>query len=460
MVLAGTMAFMAGCLHYGSPQALYDRARNEVAALKPHPLLVPTPFTQAAGDAVVRGAAILTTTATAPVTSTPPAAAAAATRGPQQLSLPVVMDGSTASRAGSGGDAVSASPALSATSATSSTVADAAPSAPTITPTVAVAYQPAATQVSLKGISHAWQTWNNCGPSTLSMNLSYFGSKLTQADVAAVMRPNRDDKNVSPSEMAAYAREQGFGAVVRVNGNADTLRLLLSNGLPVLVETWLEPEPNDGMGHYRLLTGYDDAARQWIVYDAYVSTGVDPNKPYDGIRSSYDELDPLWAVFDRVYIVVYQPEQEPLVRAILGSEADDTTMWQQSLDRHTAESAANPKDAFARFDEGTDLVALGRYVEAAAAYDQARIVGLPWRMLWYQFGPFEAYYQTGRYDEVIALADATLKTADNIEELYYWKGLALQAKGDTAGARAAWQRAVQLNPHYADPAAALAKLGS
>ena len=48
--------------------------------------------------------------------------------------------------------------------------------------------------------------------------------------------------------------------------------------------------------------------------------------------------------------------------------------------------------------------------EAAAAFDQARQIGLPWRMLWYQFGPFEAYYETGRYDEVIALADATLQT--------------------------------------------------
>jgi tetratricopeptide (TPR) repeat protein len=441
LVLAGTLAFMAGCLHYGSPEALYDRARAEVSALKPHPLLVPTPFTQAAPAAVAASAA--------QTTATPRAAAPRATRALQQLSLPVVLGSSP-------------TPTVSNPTNAPVTVTVAATTTPTVSGAVSatVAYQPAAARASLTGVTHMWQTWNNCGPATLSMNLSYFGSTLTQADVAAVLRPDRDDKNVNPAEMADFARKQGYRATVRVNGDADKLRLLLSNGFPVLVETWLEPKPNDGMGHYRLLTGYDDAARQWTVYDAYVSTGVEPNKPYGGIRSSYDELDSLWAVFDRVYIVIYKPEQEPLVRAILGADADDPAMWQRALDRHTAEVTAKPADAFTRFDQGTDLVALGRYAEAAAAYDQARVTGLPWRMLWYQFGPFQAYYETGRYDEVVALADATLKTADNIEELYYWKGLALKAKGDAAGARAAWERAAQLNPHYADATAALAKLGS
>jgi hypothetical protein len=97
------------------------------------------------------------------------------------------------------------------------------------------------------------------------MNMSYFGSKLSQADVAAVLRPYRDDKNVSPDEMAAYARARGLQAIVRVNGDADRLKRLLSAGVPVLLETWYEPKPNDGMGHYRLLVGYDDAAREWIA---------------------------------------------------------------------------------------------------------------------------------------------------------------------------------------------------
>jgi predicted double-glycine peptidase len=89
----------------------------------------------------------------------------------------------------------------------------------------------------LTGLAHAWQTWNNCGPATLAMVLSYSGSTLTQADVGVTLRTDKEDKNVSPEELADFARSQGLRALVRVNGDADRLRLLLSNGVPVVIET-------------------------------------------------------------------------------------------------------------------------------------------------------------------------------------------------------------------------------
>lgn len=305
-------------------------------------------------------------------------------------------------------------------------------------------------------MTHMWQKWNNCGPATLSMNLSYYGLALEQLDVAAVLKPNRDDKNVSPEEMAAFARSQGLHALVRVNGDADRLRLWLSNGMPVLIETWLEVEPGNGMGHYRLLTGYDDARREWTVYDSYVSAGVDASQPYRGIRMAYADVERWWAVFNRTYILVYTDELAPLVLSILGEDADDGLMWQRALRQAQAGVEQNPDDPFAWFNLGSDLVTLGRFEEAAAAYDRARVLGLPWRMLWYQFGPFRAYYETGRYQELTTLAEATIATDGEIEETYYWKGKGLAAQGDLTGARQAWQHAVGLNPNYTAAASALA----
>ena len=133
-------------------------------------------------------------------------------------------------------------------------------------------------------------------------------------------------------------------------------------------------------------------------------------------------------------------------------------MWARGLAQTQAVVQAQPNDPFAWFNLGSDLVALDRFKEAAQAYDRARRIGLPWRMLWYQFGPFRAYYETGRHDEVIALANATIATAKQAEEAYYWRGLAEQAKGDANAARASWQKALELNPRYADAAAALASL--
>ncbi len=317
---------------------------------------------------------------------------------------------------------------------------------------------PLPAQVRLTGLTHMWQTWNNCGPATLAMYLSYFGDKAGQAAVAAAIRPNREDKNVSPEELAAFARLRGFHAIARANGDADRLRQLLAAGIPVLIETWHEPKPNDGMGHYRLLTGYDDNAAAWIAYDSYDARGVDARAPYTGVYLPYDELGSLWHVFNRQYVVVYTDAMAPDVRRILGPDLDDDAMWARALEDARAAVAVEPTDAFAWFNLGSDLVASGRYAEAAEAYDRARQIGLPWRMLWYQFGPFQAYYQVGRHEEVVALANATLRTARYVEELYYWRGLAQQAQGRIAEARASFEQALEMNAFFGPAADALASL--
>ncbi|MEZ4715309.1 MAG: C39 family peptidase [Caldilineaceae bacterium] len=176
---------------------------------------------------------------------------------------------------------------------------------PTATPAVVV---PPAT--ALGNIRHEWQTWNNCGPATLAMNLSYYGSPLDQAQIGAVLRNVPDDKNVGPQEMADFARGQGFNAEVRVNGSPDRLRALLAAGIPVLVETWHEAEPNDGLGHYRLLTGYDDARNVWIAYDTYDNRNpVATDGTYQGVALDYGEFDNWWRVFNRTFVLVYPPDR-------------------------------------------------------------------------------------------------------------------------------------------------------
>jgi hypothetical protein len=56
----------------------------------------------------------------------------------------------------------------------------------------------------------------------------------------------------------------------------------------------------------------------------------------------------------------------------------------------------------------------------------------PWRMTWYQTGPYAAYYHTGRYQDVIDLATFTLVNTgvQEIEETWLWRGRARLALGD------------------------------
>lgn len=319
--------------------------------------------------------------------------------------------------------------------------------------------------VRLEGFEHQFQLWNNCGPTTLAMTLSYFDLHLTQSDTAGVLKPNPEDRNVGPQEMAAYVNNQTpFAALARANGTRDTVRRLVAEGIPVILEIGIEP-PGEfrwmgWYGHYLLVVAYDDAAGQFWVYDSWLGTSEVPleNADKDGRVLTYDDFERDWAHFNRTYIAVYRPEQAETVAAIIGEEMDDTVMWQKGLARAQADAAAQPDNAFYWFNLGTGYNALGQYEEAATAFDQARAIGLPWRMLWYQFGPYEAYYQTGRYEDVVLLADVTLKDRPYFEESFYYKGIALAAQGDTNAARDNLEKAIAFNPNFAPAAVALEEL--
>jgi tetratricopeptide (TPR) repeat protein len=251
---------------------------------------------------------------------------------------------------------------------------------------------------------------------------------------------------VSPHELAAYAEEIGMRALVRQNGTFERLKLLMSNGLPVMIETgFVTPSGKEGwMGHYKLLNGYDD--QQFTFMDSY-------NGPDQKI--TFEAVDADWRVFNRLYMVVFPSDQEAVVRAIVGDDLDDATMYTQAAARARAEIEAHPQDAFAYYNLGTSLNGLQQYTDAAAAFDRARVLGLPWRMLWYQFGPYIAYLQTGRYDEVIALSDATLRVVADLEESHYYKGLALRALGHGDAARREFEAALRYNHNYQDAQRAL-----
>jgi tetratricopeptide (TPR) repeat protein len=305
----------------------------------------------------------------------------------------------------------------------------------------------------LSGFRHEYQLWNNCGPATLSMALSYYGWQGDQRNAAAFLKPDQEDKNVSPSEMATFVRQQGLEVVIRYGGNIHLIQRLLLAGFPVMVEKGFDPEPDrlGWMGHYLLIVGYNEFDRAMVTMDSY--TGPSQNEPYV-------HLDDFWRHFNRVYLVIYRPEQEADLAAVLGDEMDPTVNLWNTLAIAIDEVTQNPNDAYAWFNLGTSYTQVGLYEDAAGSFDQARSLGLPWRMLWYQFGPYKAYYEVGRYDDMIALADATLATTLEIEESFYYKGMALQAKGDLNGARAAYQQAIDFNPNYAAAVQAISALPS
>ena len=117
--------------------------------------------------------------------------------------------------------------------------------------------------------------------------------------------------------------------------------------------------------------------------------------------------------------------------------------WKLPRQRHKA----SPDNAFAWFNLGTNLTYFERYIEATDAYDKARAIGLPQRMLRYQFGPFIAYFHSGQMDDLLTLTEYALKITPSSEEALLWYGWAMYRQGKSSAALESFQKALERNPH-------------
>jgi len=318
-----------------------------------------------------------------------------------------------------------------------------------ISATATATLPPLPAQASIPSPEYEKQTPNNCGPATLSMALHMYGWEGAQADIAAFIKPVTGDRNVNPEELRYYVRTQAgwLNLEYRVGGSIETLKRLIAANYPVIVESVTSLDPNDALGptddlwaaHYLLLTGYDDSAQSFTIQDSY--HGAD-------LKITYSQLEEEWKPFNNLYLVMYFPEFEEEMKILLASNWDPNLNRQNTLAASQADSAKNPTDAFAWFNVGSNLVYFDRYEEAALAYDKAREIGVPLRMFRYQFGPFLAYFHSGRNDDLLVLTDYARGVTEMSEETWLWYGYGLYRKGDNAGALKAWQKADSINPQF------------
>ncbi len=350
---------------------------------------------------------------------------------------------------------------------------------PTVTPSPAAPKETATPQASptptttplpervvLTGIVHEYQQFNNCGPANLAMALSYWGWQGDQRDTRSFLRPNLkvDDKNVNPSEMVEFVeRFAGMQAFVRYGGDLDLLRRLIAAGFPALIEAGHHPPDDWWMGHYLVVSGYDDQQGKLLVQDSLVSPDL---------AMTYDELARgWWRDFNYVLIVVAPPERAAQALELLGPYADPQQSFQIAALKASQEipDLQGRDQFFAWFNLGSSRVGLGDYQGAAEAYDQAFALYTdlseamrPYRLMWYVAGPYEAYYYSGRYEDVVNLANTTFAWVGQpvLEESYYWRGMANLALGKQNLAITDFQKAAGLNPNYAPPRDELLKLGA
>ncbi|GAB4486452.1 MAG: hypothetical protein OHK0031_10660 [Anaerolineales bacterium] len=374
--------------------------------------------------------------------------------------------------------------ALRSPSATPTLRPSATPAAgPSATPTLSPTPLPAS--VTLPGVKYVSQEggYNLCGPSNLTMALKFWKWPGTRDEILWAIKPGLNDpklefwkrgqadRNVMPYEMADFVNDStDLRAVWRYGGNTKLLKDFLAAGYPVLIEkgefqtdyaakvSW--------MGHYLFLTGYSDPGQYFLTQDTLERVG--PNA-----KVEYQQFSNEWRAFNYLFMVVYPAEREEQVNALLGSWRDEEWANRRALElaNEDIKTQSGLDLYFAWFNKGTSHVQLLEYFDAASAYDQAFLLypnlplekeKLPYRMLWYQTGPYKAYFYSGRYQDVIDLADVTLYQTisdPTLEESLYWRGMAEQAIGNTAAAIADFQAANHINPRMPAIIQALQSLG-
>lgn len=312
---------------------------------------------------------------------------------------------------------------------------------------------PEAYTIPLK--THVIQTFNNCGPATLSMALSYLGVNKSQAELGNTLRPyqvaggDNDDKSVTLSEVASQAETYGLHAYLRPNGTPEKIEQFIALGLPVVTRTWTHPD--EDIGHYRVVRGYDHVKQVLIQDDSLQGKDI----PY-----SYVDFNTIWEPFNYEYLVIVDDSRKEQVEKILGEDLDSETAWRRALVRNAEVLSKDPSNWHLGFARSRIYYYLGDYKKSVEEFEKVEDK-LSFRTLWYQMEPILSYQKLGNKERVFEITDDILNNQNRAySEAYMVRGEMLEREGDIQGARAEYELARYYNVNMKEAQDALARVSS
>ncbi len=311
-------------------------------------------------------------------------------------------------------------------------------SSPSPTPKFSLVSPPP--QKILENSYHVFQTFNNCGPAALSMALSYYGVRESQQKLGEDLRPyqnpqgDNDDKSVTLAELAEKSKEYGLIPYHRPNGDREKIKLFITYDIPVVTRTWLKTD--EDIGHYRIVKGYDDTKREIIQDDSLQGSNL---------RYSYDEFHNLWKKFNYEYLVLVPEEKQQIAEAILKEDKDNKIAWKKAEENARRELDQNPDDVYARFNLSVALYNIGDFQQSVEEFEKVENK-LPFRTLWYQIEPVQAYFALGNAEKVLTITDRILNNHNRaFSELYLLRGEIYKKQGNYNAARSEFEKALLYN---------------
>lgn len=292
----------------------------------------------------------------------------------------------------------------------------------------------------LQNMSHEYQRFNNCGPTSLAMALSHKGINISQLQAADTVKGNYYDKNVSPQEMVNYLQTHNLQALYRVGGTKEIIQQLIANNIPVIVHQWMVDTKKSGdlIGHYRVVRGYNQENQTFITNDSYLG----PN-----FTINYTNFDNWWRPFHYGYIPLYNNTEQETIQIILGQDFEASQNFTLGLQKAQLEFD-HYQDNYAHFNLGFFYYHTQKYPKAVEHFNLGISLGFPKYYLWYHPTPMQAWLQNGDYSRLIDHANWLNAKTGGLEEAYFLRGQAHEALQNLNQAQQDYQQSLKLNPRY------------
>jgi hypothetical protein len=198
------------------------------------------------------------------------------------------------------------------------------------------------------------------------MALSTFGIDVSQEVARVPLRGTNVLSGMGPQRVDGWVNANfGLRSLWRNNGTNDLLRRLVANGFAPMVTQWMQDPSISRIAHWRVVRGYDDGASTFYVNDPMLGNMV---------PLSYQWFQSNWQSFSYRYMVIYDPKDQALLKAIIGDDWNDTHMRKNFYERTRADAFAQDTSA-AWVAYGEAAYGYGLFGEAVSAFERGMALG-------------------------------------------------------------------------------------
>lgn len=159
----------------------------------------------------------------------------------------------------------------------------------------------------LQGMPLVRQSYNACGPASISQVLAYFGLNVSMAEVSRFTRAS-DRSYMTAQAIVTFAPKVGMEARLYTGGSLTTVRAAIRKGLPIIALQSHITAQGRVIPHWRVVVGYDDVRQETYL--------MDPLLGY--VKMGYSDFNRVWADHHGQFAVLYPPKLSGVVKHTIG----------------------------------------------------------------------------------------------------------------------------------------------